>query len=187
MADETTQFILGDAAVDAATTKRKRRFFKRKKTTPPLIKCENCEKQLVGEYCANCGLHEIDCRRWVLRLVLDAALTVIRSHGYASTSVDELCTAAGVTKGAFFHHFRSKEDLAVAAAGHFSDGAAQLFGTAPFRDLTDPADRVLGYVEFRKTILQGGLALYAALTHLTAVQRLNRAVVLLRDADAKQR
>ena len=36
-------------------------------------------------------------------------------------------------------------------------------------------------------ILQGGLAVYAALTHLTAVQRLSRAVALLREADAKQR
>ena len=49
--------------------------------------------------------------------LLDAALTVIRAKGYADTTVDELCRAAGVTKGAFFHHFRSKEELAVAAAG----------------------------------------------------------------------
>ena len=42
--------------------------------------------------------------------LLDAAMAVFRAKGYAATSVDELCQAAGVTKGAFFHHFRSKED-----------------------------------------------------------------------------
>ena len=43
--------------------------------------------------------------------LLDAALAVIRAKGYAATSVDELCAAAGVTKGAFFHHFKTKEDI----------------------------------------------------------------------------
>ncbi len=42
--------------------------------------------------------------------LLDAAVHVVRQKGYAATSVDDLCKAAGVTKGAFFHHFESKED-----------------------------------------------------------------------------
>lgn len=48
--------------------------------------------------------------------LLDAAVETIRTKGYSATTVDELCAAAGVTKGAFFHHFDTKEDLAVAAA-----------------------------------------------------------------------
>ena len=73
MADETTQFILGDAAADAAGSPRKRRFFRRKTTAPPLINCENCGTQLAGEYCAQCGQHAIDYRRSLLLLVIDAA------------------------------------------------------------------------------------------------------------------
>ena len=53
--------------------------------------------------------------------LLDAAFSIIREKGYAATSVDELCARAGVTKGAFFHHFPSKDSLAVAAVNHWSE------------------------------------------------------------------
>jgi TetR/AcrR family transcriptional regulator, transcriptional repressor for nem operon len=95
--------------------------------------------------------------------LLDAALAVIRGKGYAATSVDELCQAAGVTKGAFFHHFRSKEELAVAAAAHFGEMAESLFAAAPYRTFADPLDRLLGYVDFRREILQGELPDYTCL------------------------
>ena len=47
--------------------------------------------------------------------LLDAALHVIRVKGYAATTVDDICHEAGVTKGSFFHHFKSKDELALAA------------------------------------------------------------------------
>lgn len=89
--------------------------------------------------------------------LLDAAMTVIRAKGYADTTVDELCQAAGVTKGAFFHHFRSKEDLAVSAAAHFGEMAETLFAGAGYRQLGTPLERVLGYIDFRRRMLAGPL------------------------------
>jgi AcrR family transcriptional regulator len=43
--------------------------------------------------------------------IVDNALALFGDKGYAVTSVQEIADAAGVTKGAFYHHFDSKEDL----------------------------------------------------------------------------
>src|SRR3712207_3689224 len=95
--------------------------------------------------------------------LLDAARDVIRAKGFAATSVDDLCKAAGVTKGAFFHHFESKEALAVAAATHWADTTSAFFANAPYHHHEDPLDRLLGYVEFRKSIIEGDLAEFTCL------------------------
>jgi TetR/AcrR family transcriptional regulator, transcriptional repressor for nem operon len=95
--------------------------------------------------------------------LLDAAMRVIREQGYSATTVDDICGAAGVTKGAFFHHFKSKEELGVAAATHFAEMAERLFGGAPYRELADPLDRVLGYLDLRAAILTGPTADYTCL------------------------
>jgi TetR/AcrR family transcriptional repressor of nem operon len=89
--------------------------------------------------------------------LLDAAVLVVRQKGYAATSVDDLCEAAGVTKGAFFHHFESKEDLGVAAAQYWSDFTTEFFNGAPYQAHRDPLDRLLGYIDFRREILRGNL------------------------------
>lgn len=89
--------------------------------------------------------------------LLDAALAVFRARGYAGTTVDDLCAAAGCTKGAFFHHFPSKEALAVAAARHFGAMADGLFEHAPFRAHASAIDRVLGYIALRGAIMDGPL------------------------------
>jgi len=102
-------------------------------------------------------------RKDARRKLLDAALGVIREKGYSATSVDDLCRAAGVTKGAFFHHFASKEDLAVAAAAHWTTVTGALFQSAPYHGLADPIDRVLGYVDFRRRILTGAVPEFTCL------------------------
>ena len=89
--------------------------------------------------------------------LLDAALHVIRAKGYSATRVEDICDAAGLTKGSFFHHFKSKEDLALAAAGYWSETTGAFFASAPYQAFSDPVERLLAYVDFRKSILQGEL------------------------------
>jgi TetR/AcrR family transcriptional repressor of nem operon len=42
---------------------------------------------------------------------MDVAEGLILDQGFAATSVDAMVAGAGVTKGAFFHHFAAKADL----------------------------------------------------------------------------
>jgi TetR/AcrR family transcriptional repressor of nem operon len=95
--------------------------------------------------------------------LLDAAMHVIRAKGYSATTVDDICDEAGVTKGGFFHHFESKEDLGVGAAAHFGAMAEKLFATAPYQTSAKAVDRLFGYVDFRKELLRGGLAEFTCL------------------------
>lgn len=96
-------------------------------------------------------------------MLLDAAISIIRKKGYAATSVDELCAWAGVTKGAFFHHFPSKDSLAVAAVNRWTDDTTAFFAAAPYHRFDDPLDRVLGYLDFRRAMLRGDVAEFTCL------------------------
>jgi TetR/AcrR family transcriptional regulator, transcriptional repressor for nem operon len=97
------------------------------------------------------------------RKLLDAAVHVIRSKGYSAARVEDICAEAGLTKGAFFHHFASKEACAIAAAAHFAANADAIFDAAPYSRLPDARARVLGYIDFRKAILQGELPQFTCL------------------------
>jgi len=89
--------------------------------------------------------------------LLDATLTVVRAKGYHAARIEDVCTEAGLTKGSFFHHFKGKDDLALAAAAHWGTQTTAFFAEAPYHTPDDPLDRLLAYVAFRKAILDGEL------------------------------
>jgi TetR/AcrR family transcriptional repressor of nem operon len=80
--------------------------------------------------------------------LLDAAQELMLAKGYTATSVDEVCTAAGVTKGSFFHYFEGKEELGKVVAERFFAGMRESLRSAPFLQEADPLARVLGFVDF---------------------------------------
>lgn len=54
--------------------------------------------------------------------ILSAAEECFAQHGYEAAGVAEICERAGVSKGAFYHHFASKQDLFMALLGNWLDG-----------------------------------------------------------------
>ncbi|MGV9292550.1 TetR/AcrR family transcriptional regulator [Amycolatopsis sp. NPDC003676] len=55
------------------------------------------------------------------QLLLDSAVRLFEEHGYHATSVQEIVAGAGLTKGAFYHHFDTKEDVLHEIHDHFVD------------------------------------------------------------------
>jgi TetR/AcrR family transcriptional repressor of nem operon len=84
------------------------------------------------------------------RKLVDAGVKLMRARGYNATTVDDICGEAGVTKGGFFHYFKSKDDIARAALTHFHENKVQDYEAAPFRKLADPLDRVFGRLDYVK-------------------------------------
>ncbi|MGC1468414.1 MAG: TetR/AcrR family transcriptional regulator [Sphingorhabdus sp.] len=96
-------------------------------------------------------------------LLLDAACAQVRKHGFASTSIGELCQVVGVTKGAFFHHFAGKEQLGVEAVRYWSDTSAAMFADAEYHRLPDPLDRILAYIDLRAALIDGEIEEFTCL------------------------
>jgi len=82
------------------------------------------------------------------RKLVEASVGLMRKQGFNATTVDDICSAAGVTKGSFFHYFKSKQDVAEVAVATFRESKIRDFANAPFRKLADPLDRVFGRLDF---------------------------------------
>jgi len=46
--------------------------------------------------------------------ILEASVKLFSVNGYNKASVDDICEQAGVSKGAFYHHFKTKQDVFLA-------------------------------------------------------------------------
>lgn len=113
--------------------------------------------------------------------LLEGATDSIRNKGFAATAIDELCARAGVTKGAFFHHFKSKEALGIAVAERWGEIGKQLTdmvggGTA--------RERVLAYLDLRSQMIEGGTDEFSCLAG-TLAQEVHISHPAIRDAAAQ--
>lgn len=78
--------------------------------------------------------------------ILDTAQQLILSHGYSGMSLDQLIGQLGMTKGAFFHHFRNKNDLARTLIQRYSEQGVTLFNSVLARAKSysdDPLQQLL--------------------------------------------
>jgi TetR/AcrR family transcriptional repressor of nem operon len=89
------------------------------------------------------------------RKLVDAGVKLMRARGYNATTVDDICADAGVTKGGFFHYFKSKDDIARTALTYFHEDKVHDYEQAPFRKYADPLDRVFGRLDYVKESVGG--------------------------------
>ena len=75
------------------------------------------------------------------REIIDVARRLFSEHGYHSTGIADIQAATGLTKGAFYHHFKSKEDVALAAVGAAREDYAALWAVPGMEDAS-PVDRL---------------------------------------------
>lgn len=90
--------------------------------------------------------------------IVEAAETLILAQGYAGTTVDNVLAATGLTKGAFFHHFKSKAELARAVVERYAKTDFELFQLwSREADATsdDPYQRVLHFLTAFEKYLDG--------------------------------
>ncbi len=80
--------------------------------------------------------------------LLEASKALMLTKGFPATTIDEICRAAGLTKGSFFHYFKDKEDLAKAVLQSYADRMTQAAREAPFFRNPDPLQRIYGYIDF---------------------------------------
>jgi TetR/AcrR family transcriptional repressor of nem operon len=81
--------------------------------------------------------------------ILDSAQRLILDQGLAATSIDAVIADAGTSKGAFFHHFPSKNQLARAIVERYAEGdVAQLedFMARVESETDDPAEQVVAFI-----------------------------------------
>lgn len=87
--------------------------------------------------------------------ILDAAERLVITHGYAATSLDQVIAEAQTSKGAFFHHFASKLELARVLVQRYAEAdvanleAALEHAAGAGGSPADRVDAFLGYFEER--------------------------------------
>ena len=89
--------------------------------------------------------------------LLEAAVALMLRQGFTATTVDQICTEAGLTKGSFFHYFKSKDELGEGALDHFYQRQQQQFAGAEFVRLADPLERIHGLLDFIIKNMKGPL------------------------------
>lgn len=81
--------------------------------------------------------------------ILEASEALILARGFVGASLGDILAATGLTKGAFFNHFRSKADLAEAVARRYwrrDEALFERFAEAAAAEADDPLDEALAFL-----------------------------------------
>ncbi len=89
--------------------------------------------------------------------LIAAAHKLVLKKGLSATRVDEVCEEAGVTKGSFYHHFESKEDMASALLEDFFGRLAGALSEGGWIEIADSKQRLIAMLDRAVEIAEGPL------------------------------
>ena len=77
--------------------------------------------------------------------ILDAAVTSFSRRGFHQATIEDIRLEAGLSRGAVYHYFKSKEDIIDALRQRSADETSSIF--AEVDEIEDPMDNLIGLVE----------------------------------------
>lgn len=102
--------------------------------------------------------------------ILDSTAALLLDRGYGATSIEEVCKAAGVTKGGLFYHFDSKEQLTSAAIERFFAGLVAAGESKRSGDDSAAVDALDAYTASLPVLIEGPLLTKGCLLGAMAMQ-----------------
>jgi len=84
--------------------------------------------------------------------LLKTSYDLFLGKGYNATTVDEICKSAGVSKGSFFHYFKTKEELGLEVLKWYYAYATNLIMSGSFINESDPIKRVFSFIDYTGSI-----------------------------------
>ena len=79
------------------------------------------------------------------------------TKGFPATTVDEVCAKAEVSKGSFYHHFATKDDIGYAALDSYFDELISALTTGPADGIDDPVEKLRAFLTHAGIVCSGPL------------------------------
>ena len=77
--------------------------------------------------------------------IIESTLEVMKGRGYQAVTVDEIISHAGVSKGSFYHAFKSKEELTMKALEEYGARGWQIVASGDYRNILDPVEKARAF------------------------------------------
>ena len=111
-----------------------------------------------------------------------ATQELMTKRGYSATTVDEIIRYAGVSKGGFYHAFKSKEELTIVALEDYEEKGWAIVANGSYADIEDPVERALAFIQFLEEksgelwahgCLLGSISIEVANSHPSVIKRID--------------
>ncbi|MFD0681790.1 MULTISPECIES: TetR/AcrR family transcriptional regulator [unclassified Paenibacillus] len=87
--------------------------------------------------------------------IIQAAIKLFGDRDYHTTSVQDIVSLAGVSKGAFYLHFHSKEELLIAVFSYYMDGQSIYLKEIQSNSSLTPREKIINAIQFQCQVIMG--------------------------------